>query len=167
MLATLLTISCSLVTWEGGLPLPRLIGPRPPPHFWDVEAINLMALLSLCVCIEPVPSIKMTLGVSFPQSGSSDAKGAPCPPCVGGWCLLTQQVTICIFFISYTSYGPPTHCLPCLLFSLSQHLTTEEIRTYILMDQLITDSPSWRMALSSPGSPYFFLGVFGPAPSTQ
>lgn len=31
-----------------------------------------------------LPSIKTTLGFSLPQSGSWDAEGATCQPCVGG-----------------------------------------------------------------------------------
>lgn len=42
---------------------------------------------------ETLPSIEMALGFSFPQSGSSAAKGAACRPCVGGFRALVQQVT--------------------------------------------------------------------------
>lgn len=74
--ATLLSVSCSLLVWGGGLPFPGSWGASP----LDLYAINSVTLLPLCGCIETVPSIKTTRGVSCPQSGNLAVERARCRP---------------------------------------------------------------------------------------
>lgn len=67
------SISCSLLTWDRGLPFLQLIAPL----FWDLYVINLGSVLPLCESHETVPPIKMALGFPFPKMGALTLREPP------------------------------------------------------------------------------------------
>lgn len=67
------SISCSLLTWDRGLPFLQLIAPL----FWDLYVINLVSFLPLCKCSDTVPRIKMALGFPFPKMGALTLREPP------------------------------------------------------------------------------------------